>query len=395
MHKLINLMMQFLLYTKMIGCDVIPDNYTYACLIRACCESFYFDGLRIVHGSVIISGLGLDPVTCSALVTGYSKMGLVGEAGKVFCGVFKPDLVLWNAMISGCGYCGFGDKGLLFFNEMRDNGSIKPDGYTFVALISGLANSSSLDLGQGIHGLCLKSGFDCNDHVGSSLVSMYSRFSYINLAYGVFRSLCQPDLVTWSALITGFSQAGEYDKALLFYRNLNLTGLGLHGLAPQAFDMFTEVLEKGLKPDESTFSALLCACCHAGLIEDGREIFRRMKEEFWIQARTEHYVHIVKLLGMAGELDEAYNFILSLKQPVDSGIWGALLSCCDAHGDSELAEIVAQQLFDGEPRKGAYRVMLSNIYAGDGKWVDVEKMRDYITTAGAEKMPGLSRIGSY
>jgi hypothetical protein len=39
--------------------------------------------------------------------------------------------------------------------------------------------------------------------------------------------------------------------------------------------------------------------------------------------------------------------------------------------------------------------MLSNVYAGDGRWVDVEKMRDYITTAGAEKMPGLSRIGSY
>lgn len=105
----------FLLYTKMIGFDVIPDKYTYACLIRACCEDFYVDGLRIVHGGVIVSGLGLDSVTCSALVTGYSKMGLVGEASKVFCGVFEPDLVLWNAMISGCGYCGFGDKGLLFF----------------------------------------------------------------------------------------------------------------------------------------------------------------------------------------------------------------------------------------------------------------------------------------
>ncbi|CAK7329023.1 unnamed protein product [Dovyalis caffra] len=465
----------FFLYEKMIGTDVRPDNYTYACLLRACFENFYVDGLRIVHGGVIVSGLGLNSVTCSALVTGYSKMGLVGEASKVFCGVFEPDLVLWNAMISGCGYCGFCDKGLLFFNEMRYNGKLKPDGYTFVGLIVGLADSCSLQVGQGIHGLCLKSGFDCDDHVGSSLVSMYSRFRCMNLAYGVFRSLYQPDLVTWSALITGFSQSGECEKALLFYKNLNLdgkkpdciliasvlvataqlanvgpgnqihgyvvrlgfesnvmvssalidmyskcgfvglglcvfenmpnrnivsynsiiSGLGLHGLASQAFDMFTEILEKGLKPDESTFSALLCACCHAGLVKDGREIFRRMKDDFCVQARAEHYVHIVKLLGMAGELDEAYNFILSLKQPVDSGIWGALLSCCDAQGDSELAEIVAQQLFDSKPKKGAYRVMLSNIYAGDRRWDDVEKMRDDITIAGTEKMPGLSWIGGY
>ncbi|KAJ6688224.1 hypothetical protein OIU74_016857 [Salix koriyanagi] len=386
----------------MIGCDVIPDNYTYACLIRACCESFYFAGLRIVHGSVIISGLGLDSVTCSALVTGYSKMGLVGEASKVFCGVFKPDLVLWNAMISGCGYCGFGDKGLLFFNEMRDNGNKKPDGYTFVALISGLANSSSLELGQGIHGLCLKSGFDCNDHVGSSLVSMYSRFSYINLAYGVFRSLCQPDLVTWSALITGFSQAGEYDKALLFYRNLNLTGKRPDSVLIASTLVATAQLSSvwsgaqihgyivryGFESHVMVSSALIDMYSKCGFVGLGLRVFENMPNRNIVS-----YNSIISGLGLHGLASQAFDMFT--EQPVDSGIWGALLSCCDAHGDSELAEIVAQQLFDGEPKKGAYRVMLSNIYAGDGKWVDVEKMRDYITTAGAEKMPGLSRIGSY
>lgn len=461
------------LYTKMLETETRPDNFTYACLIRACCENFDLDGLRLVHGGVIVSGFGLKSVSCSALVTAYSKLNLVDEASKVFCGIFEPDLVLWNSMISGYGYCGFWDKGLRLFNEMRDIGMQQPDGYTLVGLISGLVDSCLLGIGQGVHGLCLKSGFNCNAHVGSALVSMYSRFKCMHSAYGVFRSLCQPDLVTWSALITGYSQSGEYEKALLFYRTLNVEGkkadsiliasvlvaaaqsanvgpgtemhgyvlrhgfelnvmvssalidmyskcgfvglgirvfenmlnrniisynsiisaLGLNGLASQAFKMFEEIIERGLKPDESTFSALLCACCHAGLVKDGQEIFRRMVDEFGIHARTEHYIHIVKLLGMAGELVEAYNFILSLKQPVDSGIWGALLSCCETHGNSELVEIVAQQLFDNEPKKGSYKVMLSNIYAGDGRWDDAKKMRDDITNAGVRKMPGLSWIG--
>ncbi|KAL6182478.1 hypothetical protein ACLB2K_043897 [Fragaria x ananassa] len=118
--------------------------------------------------------------------------------------------------------------------------------------------------------------------------------------------------------------------------------------------MFNEILRYGLVPAESTFSALLSACCHSGLVKDGREIFRKMGEEFGIEARAEHNVHLVKLLGMEGRLEEAYNLILSLPEPVDSGIWGALLSCCDACGDSELAEIIAQKLFESRSEKTAY-----------------------------------------
>ncbi|KAJ9163784.1 hypothetical protein P3X46_023416 [Hevea brasiliensis] len=461
------------LYTKMLGTQIRPDNFTYACLIRACHENFDLDGLRLEHGGVIVSGLALDSVSCSALVTAYSKMGLVSEASKVFSGVSEPDLVLWNSMISGYSFCEFWAEGLRLFNRMRENGKQQPDGYTLVGIISGLIDFSQLGIGLGIHGLCLKSGFDCSAYVGSALVSMYSRFKCMNLAYGVFISLCQPDLVAWSALITGYSWYGDHKKALFFYRNLSvegkkadsiliasifvaaahladvrsgseihgyvlrhgfesnvmvssalidmylkcgfvglgilvfdnmsnrnvvsynsvISGLGLHGLAVQAFKLFEEMIETGMKPDESTFSSLLCACCHSGLVKDGREVFRRMMDEFCIQPKTEHYVHIVKLLGMVGELKEAYNFILPLKQPVDSGIWGALLSCCHSHRSYELAEMVSQHLFDNEPRKGAYRVMLSNIYAGDGRWDDVKKMRDDMDNVGVRKIPGVSWIG--
>jgi len=138
-------------------------------------------------------------------------------------------------------------------------------------------------------------------------------------------------------------------------------------------------------------SALLCACCHAGLLQDGQEIFRKMKDEFQTQARTEHYVYMVKLFGMAGKLEEAYNLILSLPEPVDCGIWGALLSCCDARGNSNLAEIVAQRLFEDNPEKNSYRIMLSNIYASDGRWDDVQKLRNDMTGE-LKKILGVSWI---
>ncbi|KAJ4845153.1 hypothetical protein Tsubulata_040325 [Turnera subulata] len=460
------------LYVKMLGSEIKPDSFTYACILRACCENSDLDGLSVVHCGVIVSGLGLDSVCCSALVAAYSKMSLVSEASKVFDRTLEPDMVLWNSMISGYACCGFWWKGLSLFNDMRMNWTTQADGYTLVGLISGLVDSSLMGIGQSVQGLCVKSGFDCNVHVGSALVSMYSRFGCMNSAYAVFMNIHQPDLVIWSSLITGYSQSQDYEKAMILFRNLNMDGkkadfilissvlvaaaqsthirpgteihgyvlrhgfesnvmvssalidmyskcgfvglgvrvfdnmlnpnivsynsvissFGLHGLASQAFQMFEKLLERRLQPDESTFSALLCACCHAGLVKDGWEIFRRMVDEFCIQPQTEHYIHIVKLLGTEGELEEAYNFVLSLKQPVDSGIWGALLCCCNYCGNAELAEIVAHRLFEDEPEKGAYRVMLSNIYAGNGKWDDVKMMRDDMTNSGVRKMPALSRI---
>ncbi|XVF26312.1 hypothetical protein REPUB_Repub14bG0005400 [Reevesia pubescens] len=462
----------FSLFNTMLGTKTKPDNFTYACVVRACYENFDLDGMRIFHTRVILSGLGFDSICGSALVTGYSKLCLVDEASKVFYRIPEKDLVLWNSMISGYGNRGLLNKGLELFSWMRHMGQ-QPDGYTLVALALGLADSGLLGVGQGIHGFCLKSGFDCTVHVGSSLVSLYSRFKCMDSANMVFSSLLQPDLVAWSSLISGYSQCENYNKALFYFRKLNMetgkkadhilisavlaaaaqsanarfgseihgyvvrhgfelnvmvssalidmyskcgfvilairvfeimpersiisynsliSGLGLNGLAYQAFKMFDEMLVVNLKPDDSTFSALLSACCHAGLFDNGWEIFRRMMYEFSIRPKTEHYVHMVKLLGMAGELEEAYNFILYLPKPIDSGIWGALLSCCDVHGNSVLAEAISQQLLEKEPKKSAYTVMLSNMYAVHGKWDAVEKLRDDITKQRVRKLPGLSWI---
>ncbi|XP_028791879.1 putative pentatricopeptide repeat-containing protein At1g64310 [Neltuma alba] len=454
----------------MLTTNTRPDNFTYACIVRACSENFDSAGLRLAHGRAIVSGLGSDSVCGSALVTAYSKFGLVNEAGGVFNGISEPDLVLWNSLISGYGYSGLCDKGMQTFNAMRRAGK-KPDGYTIVGLLLNVADSSLLRIGHGIHGLSLKNGFDFNSHVVSLLVNMYSRCKCMTSAYKVFASIFQPDLVTWSALIAGYSLTGDYVKALLFFRELNMkgkkadtvliasvlasiaqsanvgpgreihgyvlrnglgsdvmvssalvdmyskcgflhsgtrvfelmpkqnivsynsiiSGLGLHGCAFEAFRIFNKMLNKGVVPDESTFSSLLCACCHAGLVQDGRELFRRMKYEFDIEAKTEHYVYVVKLLGSAGELEEAYNLIQSLPEPVEEGILGALLSCCNSCENSDLAETIVHRLFESNPDNDVYRVMLSNIYASDGRWDDVKKVRDNIT-GGLRKLPGLSKI---
>ncbi|KAI3915077.1 hypothetical protein MKW98_011976 [Papaver atlanticum] len=448
----------FYLFTHMRCSGTPPDNYTYACIIRACTERTDSFGLRIAHGGVIVSGLEFDSVTSSALVSGYSKLGL-------------PDLVLWNSMIAGYGYGRPWCESLKLFSEMRKMGK-DPDGYTFVGLISGVNDSQLLGVCRGIHCLCLKNGLDSNSHVASSIVSMYSRCNCLDSAYKTFRGLPDLDIVQWSSLITGLSQTGNSEEALFLFREMILegeradptliasvlgdssklamvepgrqihsfvfrhgfesdvkvasslidmytkcgaptfgvrvfeimhernvvtynsiiSGLGSNGLISEAFLVFQEMVEKGFKPDLSTFSALLSNCSHGGLVRDGREIFRRMEEDFGVTPRIEHYVYMVKLLGLAGELQEAYDLIKKMKMPPDSGVLGALLSCCVVHGNSEFGRIIADMLSEIDPNKTAYRVMLSNIYAANEKWDEVKKVRDEISVSGLRKTPGISCI---
>ncbi|XP_071703465.1 putative pentatricopeptide repeat-containing protein At1g64310 [Rutidosis leptorrhynchoides] len=462
----------FTLFKQMLSSVTTdPDHFTFACLFRACAESFNLYSLKIVHGLLIVYNLGPDSVGGSALVSAYSKLGLIDDARMVFDRLKEHDLVLYNTMITGYGCCGYWEKGLHLFIMMRRL-EINPDGYTMVGLLSSFTSSSLLEVCQSIHCYCLRKGFGSNAHVNSMLVSMYLRCSCMNSAYKVFDSLLQPDLVTWSAFISGFSQSGEYHKALVYFKKMNSKGiktdsillatvlsvtaqlvtlakgveihgyairnnldseimvssalidmyskcgflemglkvfdqmpqrnivsynsvivnLGLYGLATEAFQVFKMVVERGLKPDETTFVGLLSACSHGGFIKEGLDIFKRMEVDFGIKAKTEHYVNYIKLLGMAGNLDEAYNVIDSLGEPVDSGIWGALLSCCDAHNDSKLAKIVTQRLLDDKTNRSTYKVMVSNFHAGNGRWDDAKNMRDELDDLGKKKMSGISWI---
>lgn len=92
-----------------------------------------------------------------------------------------------------------------------------------------------------------------------------------------------------------------------------------------------------------------------------------MRDRFGVEVRTEHYVYMVKLLGMGGRLGEAYDLVMSLTQPVDSGVRGALLSCCEHYKNYEVHEAVTKHFSKNESISSGDSVMLSNSFAHVGR----------------------------
>lgn len=412
------------------------------------------------------------PIVGSALVSAYSKLGLVDDARHVFDGVREPDVVLRNSMMSGYGYRGMWNDGLELFSATRRAGE-QLDGYSMVGLVSSFWNPEALAFGQAVHGVCIKGGYDSGHHVRSALVSMYFRCGCMESGHTLFGNLLDADLVTWSSLITGLVQSGKYEESFDLFRQMCFSGrrpdsillasvlsacastatiscsmeihcyavrlgadkdirvssslmdayakcgfaelgywvfrqmpnknsvmyntiisnLGSHGFAMKAIEVLDEMVHDKLSPDSATFSALLAACCHAGLLDEGWKLFRRVRDEFHITVKMEHYVYLVRLLATFGQLKEAYDLIQTMQIPPDCGVWGALLWGCCVHRDSSLGRVVAGKLFEFYPDKAAYRIMLSNLYASQEMWWDAEEVRAELSKEYMYKNTGISWVG--
>jgi uncharacterized protein HemY len=71
-------------------------------------------------------------------------------------------------------------------------------------------------------------------------------------------------------------------------------------------------------------------------------------------------------------------------------IWGLLLRGCKARGDSILSEHVTKQLLELEPENASHYVLLSNLYAETGRWLEAEEVLRCVKRKGLMKDAGWS-----
>ncbi|XVF25805.1 hypothetical protein REPUB_Repub13aG0245100 [Reevesia pubescens] len=355
----------------MILANISPSNYTFSAVIKSSTDLMTFNIGKTVHCHVLVCGYGLDSYVQAALVSFYAKSGHLGIARKVFDKMFERTVVAWNSMISGYEQNGFGKQAIGLFYLMQDLG-VKPDSTTFVSLLSACAQLGAVGLGYWVHEYIVKNCFDVNVVLGTALINMYSRCGNVSKAREVFDSMEEKNVVAWTAMISGY---------------------GMHGHGRQAIELFSKMSFHGLRPNNVTFVAILSACAHAGLINEGRHIFASMRKEYGLVPSVEHHVCVVDMLGRAGNLNEAYQFIKDMipKEPAPA-VWTALLGACKMHKDFDLGVEVAEHLLRIEPENPGHYVMLSNIYALAGRMDRVEKVRNIMIKNRLKKEVGYSTI---
>eukprot|EP01018_Ginkgo_biloba_P003196 Gb_11220 [translate_table: standard] len=356
------------LFRQMRRTCVQPNQFTFASVLPACANSLE-QGMEI-HEEIIRCGFQSNVFVGNSLIDMYAKRGSIEKAHDVFYRMRQRDVVSWNTMIAAFTRHGFSEEALRLFHQMQRTG-IQPDQFTFTSILPACANLAALEQGMEIHEEIIRSEFQYNVFVGNALVDMYAKCGSIETARNLFDKMHQRNTVSWNTMIGGYA---------------------MHGYGKEALKLFGLMQQSGMNPDYVTFVSVLFACCHAGLVDEGWQYFDCMRQDYHITPSMEHYVCMVDLLGRAGRLDEAQDFICKMPIQPDANVWRCLLGACRVHNNVNLGERVAELLFELEPKNAAPYVLLSNIYAAAGRWDDTENVRRMMRDRMVKKTPGCSWI---
>lgn len=352
-----------------------PNAFTYTSILNAPATSTGsgLEWVKEVHRHIRDAGLESDLRVGNALVHMYAKTGCIDDAQRVFdrMGFKQRDVITWTAMIGGLAQHGRGQEAYHLFLAMEKEG-LKPNAITYTSILNASASAGAVEWVKEVHRHAREAGLESDLRVGSALIHMYAKSGCIDDAHLLFNRMEKRDVVTWTAMIGGLAQ---------------------HGCGQEALELFRRMNAEGMQPSETTFVAVLSACSHAGLVEEGRRLFSAMStQEYGITPNVVHCNCMVDLLGRAGHLEEAKRFIDIMPVEPDEATWGALLGACRTFANVELGELAARERVKLLPKDASTYVLLSNIYATAGKWEEVLAVRTQMQERGIRKQPGRSWI---
>ncbi|XP_010558253.1 PREDICTED: pentatricopeptide repeat-containing protein At5g04780 [Tarenaya hassleriana] len=349
---------------------VMFNEFTISSLLCACVAKSDALDCKQLHCLSVKTCLDLNMFVGTALLDLYAKSGLIKDAMQVFESMQERSLVTWSSMVVGYVHNKFYEEALLLFSRAQRM-SLEPNQFTISSVICACANLAALIEGTQIHAVTCKTGLCSNVFVASSLVDMYAKCGGIRESYIIFSEVEEKNIVLWNAMISGFAK---------------------HARSVEVMILFEKMQQDGIYPNEFTFSSLLSACGHTGLVEKGRRFFQLMKTEYNLSPNVLHYSCMVDIFGRSGHLSEAYELILSMPFDPTASIWGSLLGSCRVYKNIELAEVAAKKLFELEPENAGNHVLLSNIYAANKKWEDIVHSRKLLRDSNVKKVRGKSWI---
>ncbi|KAK2655734.1 hypothetical protein Ddye_008786 [Dipteronia dyeriana] len=356
------------LFREMQHLAIKFDSNSLISVISSCSQLGATDLGRSLHCYITKTYTEENISVINSLIDMYGKSGNLTIASRIFCRTQK-DIVTWNTLISSYTHCGHSAEAVALFDKMISE-KLKPNTATLVSVVSACSELAYLEKGEKVHQYIKEGGFEVNVSLATALVDMYAKCGQLETSRELFMSMRERDVVSWNVMISGY---------------------GTHGDAESAIDIFQEMVNSNVKPNAVTFLGLLLACAHAGLVEEGKYLFNRM-EKYSVKPDLKHYACVVDLLGRSGNLEEAEEVVKSMPILPDGGVWGALLSACKHHNEIEMGVRMAKLAMESDPENEGYYIIISDMYASVGKWVEAETVRKMMRERGLEKTVGWSAL---
>ena len=302
------------LLKRMMGESILPNAHTFAGVFAAGSGVLDVSGGRQAQAVAFKVGCFGDVFVGSSLLNLYCKASVVLDARKVFDEMIARNLVSWATMISGYATQRLTKEALELFELVRMKEDESGNEFIFTSVLSALTFPELVDTGKQIHGLALKNGLLCFVAVRNALVTMYSKCGSLDDALQMFRLYDDKNSITWSAMVTGFAQSGDFREALKLFSSMHFYGI---------------------TPSEFTFVGVVNACSDLGAIQEGKQI-HGYSLKLGFESQMYVITALVDMYAKCGSINDARKGFDYLREP-DIVLWTSMLGGYVSNGENEAA----------------------------------------------------------
>ncbi|KAG6481952.1 hypothetical protein ZIOFF_058576 [Zingiber officinale] len=209
------------------------------------------------------------------------------------------NLISWNVLIVGMSATSCTVTQIVmeaFRLLLNDDGLLIPNQVSLSSVLSTCSTVCSIGFGRVVHDLAVKLAVESSlAYVRNSLIDMYYKCGCLEKAVKVFDRCSDRDVVTWNVMMMGWFES-DCPK--------DVCGCFLYMVGEGVFLDETFFLYLTPSFGHASFMGVLSACNHNELVHQG----------------CKYYTCMVDLLGRAGHLDEAMQFIDAMPIHPDSSV---------------------------------------------------------------------------
>ncbi|XP_057519994.1 pentatricopeptide repeat-containing protein At1g33350 [Amaranthus tricolor] len=277
-------------------------------------------------------------------------------AHLIFSHFKSPNVYLYSAIINAYASKSNHFSVLSLYKDMVNKGRPRPNHFIYPHVLKSGFEVFGMFGMKMIHTQIVKTGFGSNPIVQTGLVDCYCRFcSDYKTARQLFDEMCERNIVSWTAMISGYARVGKMGSAILLFDemperdvpswNAIIAGCTQNGLFPEAILYLRRMLnscEPKVKPNEVTLACALSACGQTGMLQLGKEIHGYVYRT-GIGSDSHIFSALIDTYGKCGCLKEARR-VFNITIDKSLATWNAMINCYALHGQSTSALDVFEDL---------------------------------------------------
>ncbi|WVZ61379.1 hypothetical protein U9M48_011266 [Paspalum notatum var. saurae] len=331
----------FAAFARMRATGVHPNSFTLSTLLKGCTSAQACLHAAKIHAYVLKTSFeSLDAAVGNSLVDVYARYARMDDAWEVATTMsFVRDRFTYTSLAKGLNQIGLHHRALEMIPHMFHE-EVEIDGFSLACFLSAAATLASIEAGKQLHCCAVKLGLSGHVSLSNSLVNMYSRCKCLDDAKSAFCSIREPSAVSWNAIISGLASNGCYTEAL---------------------SAFEDMILAGAQPDGVTFTVVLSACSHGGLVDIGIKYFNSMMNLAGVPPQESHYSWFLDMLGRAGRLTEVAQTIAAMPVQPNLSTYRTLLAFCKLHNDPVVGKYIAKKALELDPSDSVLQNILSGV----------------------------------